>query len=119
MWKDLKSEETKKEAAKAEEEPKAKKARLEPGQQTLFHQINKFTKVDPQGAIQQKFDKLLLELVGCNFIPFNIIDSQEFHAFVNYLNKTFNIKTGSTYGKQMSKYSAELLDDVIKMLKEF
>ena len=91
---------------------------MEAGQQTLFQQINKFTKVDPNGALEEKFDKLHLELIGCNLLPFCFVDSPEFHAFVNYY-KTFNLKTASTYRKQMSKYSTEFMDEVLKMLNDF
>ena len=61
QWNDLNTGEKGKEAEKAEGENAGNKPRLEASQQTLFQQINKFTKVDPNGALQEKFDKLLLE----------------------------------------------------------
>ena len=116
-FKDIKAEETKEKAESKEN--KNKRAKLEANQPTLKDTINKFTKVDPQGAQQKQFDKLLLHMIGCNFMAFSFIDSPEFHDFINFLNKTFNVKTGRTYRKQMTKVAEDMMMEVRRMLKEF
>ena len=110
-WQDLRAEET----AKKEDNEK----KLLPGQTTLKTISVKPGKVDPVGPLQQKFDRLLLELIGCNFLAFSFIDSPEFHSFVEFLNKEFNIKAASTYMRQMTKYAKELLSDVLQVLSDF
>ena len=66
-------------------------------QPTIKETLERGTKLDPKSEIQKKFDRLLLELIGTNFLAFSFIDSPEFHNFVNFLNKNFNIKTAQTY----------------------
>ena len=110
-WQDLRAEET----AKKEDNEK----KLLPGQTTLKTISVKPGKVDPVGPLQQKFDRLLLELIGCNFLAFSFIDSPEFHSFVEFLNKEFNIKAAATYRRQMTKYAKELLSDVLQVLSDF
>ena len=100
-WRDMKQkkgEKSKKEKEEKEERA-AKKQKFGPGagQPTIFQAVNKMTKVDPQGAKQQSFDKLFLELLACNFLPFNLADSPEWHSLVQYLDKTINLNTGNTY----------------------
>ena len=67
----------------------------------------------------KKFDRLLLELIGTNFLAFSFIDSPEFHNFVNFLNKNFNIKTAQTYRRSMSNYAKDILSKVIQQLTDF
>ena len=61
---------------------KTKKARLDAGQQTLEQQLNKFSKCEINGPKQKQFDLKLLELIGCNLMSFQFIESPEFHEFV-------------------------------------
>ena len=75
--------------------------------------------MDPKSEIQKKFDRLLLELIGTNFLAFSFIDSPEFHNFVNFLNKNFNIKTAQTYRRGMSNYAKDILNKVIQQLTDF
>ena len=69
-WRDMKQKEGEKSKKEKEEkeERAAKKQKFGPGagQPTIFQAVNKMTKVDPQGAKQQSFDKLFLELLACN-----------------------------------------------------
>ena len=113
----MRGEEESKEADVAEK--LCKKPKLIPGQMTMKETMDKNAKVDPQGQLQKKFDRLLLELVGSNFLAFSFIDSPEFHAFLTFLNKSFNIKAACTYRKQMTTYAKSILDDVIRLLTEF
>ena len=46
------------------------------------------------------------------FLPFEMVDSSEFKAFVGQLDKTINMKTAVTYSRQMEQYSAEVLEQV-------
>ena len=122
-WRDMKQQEGEKSKKdqKEKEERAAKKQKLGAGagQPTIFQAVNKMTKVDPQGAKQKSFDKLFLELLACNFLPFNLADSPEWHSLVQYLDKTINLKTGSTYSKQLEKFAAEVQEDVQKLISEF
>ena len=113
-WQDLKDEETTKKEGNDQKNPK-----LLPGQTTLKDILAKPAKVDPVGPLQQKFDRLLLELIGTNFLAFSFIDSPEFHAFVEFLNKNFNIKAAATYRRQMSKYAKDLFAEVLQLLTDF
>ena len=79
----------------------------------------KGNKGGPNSEIQKKFDRLLLELIGTNFLAFSFIDSPEFHDFVNFLNKNFNIKTAQTYRRSMSNYAKDILSKVIQQLTDF
>ena len=114
-WQDLRGDEESKEADVVQQ----RKSKLVPGQLTMKEALDKNAKHDPQGNLQKKFDRLLLELVGSNFLAFSFIDSPEFHNFIGFLNKSFNIKAAQTYRKQMSKYAKEILSDVIKLLEDF
>ena len=116
-WLDMRGDEESKEALV--EEKLLRKPKLIPGQLTMKESMDKNLKVDPQGPLQKKFDRLLLELIGSNFLAFSFIDSPEFHTFLTFLNKSFNIKTAHTYRKQMSSYAKSILDDVVKLLTEF
>ena len=46
------------------------------------------------------------------FLPFEMVDSNEFAAFVGVLDKTINMKTSVTYSRQMEQYSSEVLEQV-------
>ena len=115
-WQDMKGEE---EAKENEVGEKQRKLKVLPGQITLKESLDKNYKVDPQGALQKKFDRLLLELIGTNFLAFSFIDSPEFHSFVGFLNKTFNIKAACTYRRQMTSYAKSILDEIIQLLTDF
>ena len=75
-WRDVnqKEGEKSKKEQKEKEERAAKKQKLGPGagQPTIPQAVNKMTKVDPHGAKKKSFDKLL----ACNFLPFNLADSE-------------------------------------------
>ena len=104
------------EEAKEVEKKKAKEVSKQP---TIKETLERGTKVDPKSEIQKKFDRLLLELIGTNFLAFSFIDSPEFHNFVNFLNKNFNIKTAQTYRRGMSNYAKDILNKVIQQLTDF
>ena len=72
------------EEAKEVEKKKAKEVSKQP---TIKETLERGTKVDPKSELQKKFDRLLLELIGTNFLAFSFIDSPEFHNFVNFLTK--------------------------------
>ena len=116
-WQDMRGDEEAKDADVADR--MQRKPKLVPGQMTMKESIDRNAKVDPQGPLQKKFDRLLLELVGSNFLAFSFIDSPEFHSFVGFLNKSFNIKAAGTYRKQMSKYAKDILSEVIQLLVDF
>ena len=89
------------EKAKEAEKRKSKKRRVTDDmnmkQPTMFNIVKKMTMVDPLGATHQKYDQLLLELIGSNFLSFNMVNSPEFHSFVRNLDKTINLKSSRTY----------------------
>ena len=117
-WADLKSQEKIRDADKLKENKAKRRRNEDPQQPSVQKMFHKLTLVDPQGAAQNKYDRLLLELLGCNFLPFSIVDSPEFHTFVRNLDKTINLKTASTYSRQMHTYCQQLLDDVRKLISE-
>ena len=49
--------------------------------------FTKSIKVDPQGKKQSSYDKKLLEFLASKFIPFEVVDSDEFAAFVMELDR--------------------------------
>ena len=53
------------------------------------------------------------------FLPFEMVDSYEFHAFVAELNSTINMKNSRTYSRQMEQYSAEILEQVKEVITRF
>ena len=81
--------------------------------------IRRMTKVDPQGKKQSAYDKKLLELLACQFIPFGVVDSEEFKSFVGELDKAINLKCARTYSRQMEELALEVLVDVKKVVEEF
>ena len=115
-WLDLKQTEKKRESESATSNKK--KQKQENNQPTILQCVKKLIKVDPQGAIQKKYDRLFLELIGCNFLPFKLADSPEWKKLVESLDKSINLKHSTTYSKQMEKYCLELLGDVMKIIKD-
>ena len=81
--------------------------------------FQKMTKVDPQGQKQARYDKKLLELLASKFVPFGIVDSDEFKSFVEELDRSINLKTGRTYSRQMEHFAEEVLMEVKKAVDEF
>ena len=61
--------------------------------------FKKMTKVDPQGKKQSDYDRKLLEFLASQFVPFYVVDSGEFKAFVEELYKTINLKCSRTYSR--------------------
>jgi hypothetical protein len=112
---EVEKEEKEKQAQKEE----ANKLSGKTNQPKINEAINKLTKCDLQGAKQTSYDKKLLELLACKFVPFEIVNSQEFKNFVFELDKTINLKHSTTYSRQMKDFSAEVLDDVKKAVDEF
>ena len=49
--------------------------------------FNKMIKVDPLGKKQSTYDKKLLEFLACKFIPFEVVNSEEFANFVMELDR--------------------------------
>ena len=116
-WLDVMTEEKRKNAEKLDHA--AKRSKIEdPQQPSIKKAFSNLTLVNPQGAIQKKYDRLLLELIGCNFLPFSLVDSSEFHSFIRNLDKSINLKTSRTYSRQMDEYCKELLDEVKKMITD-
>ena len=53
------------------------------------------------------------------FLPFEMVDSNEFAAFVGILDKTINMKTSVTYSRQMEQYSSEVLEQVKETISKY
>ena len=49
--------------------------------------FTKMIKVDPLGKKQSNYDKKLLEFLASKFIPFEVVDSEEFASFVMELDR--------------------------------
>ena len=118
QWLDMKNLEKAREADKQKSKKRRVTDDMNMKQPTMFNIVKKMTMVDPLGATQQKYDQLLLELIGSNFLSFNMVNSPEFHSFVRNLDKTINLKSSRTYSKQMNKYCKEILEDVQKIVKD-
>ena len=125
------------EAKKAENTPKISEA------------FTKMIKVDPQGKKQSKYDKKLLEFLASKFIPFEVVDSEEFASFIMELDRflftntmldiftnpilhpnqiqrfilaqirSINLKTAKTYSNQLEQLSEEVLLEVKKLVDEY
>ena len=52
-------------------------------------------------------------------LSFNLVDSPEFHAFVKLLDRNINLKSRRTYSRYTEKYSEEILQEVLKLIKEY
>ena len=88
-------------------------------QPTITSTLNKLSKVDPNGVVQKKYDDALVELIACNFLSFNLVESPEFKSFVSLLNSAINLKDRTTYSRMTGRYSDEILNEVRKMIEEF
>ena len=97
QWLDMKNLEKAKEAEKRKSKKRRVTDDMNMKQPTMFNIVKKMTMVDPLGATHQKYDQLLLELIGSNFLSFNMVNSPEFHSFVRNLDKTINLKSSRTY----------------------
>jgi hypothetical protein len=73
----------------------------------LFANLQKY---EADGAIQKAYDDALAELLSCNLLSFNLVDSPEFHAFVKLLDRNINVKSRRTY----SIYSEKILKKYYK-----
>ena len=113
-WKEIE------ECEKGKISEKEKKAKVEPKvQPTIKASFEQMTKCDPQGKRQSKYDVVLLELLASKFIPFEVVNSDEWKNFVCELDKSINLKHSTTYSRQMSDFSEEILVDVKKAVDEF
>ena len=89
------------------------------GQPSIKSFVEKVTKYDPDGGIQEAYDRALVELLSCNLLSFNLVDSPEFHKFVTLLDKRVNLKSRVTYSRYTEQYSNEILEQVKDLIKEF
>ena len=81
--------------------------------------INKMTKTDPLGPKQLAHDKRILEFLACTFVPFNVVDMEEWKRLIESLDKTINLKTARTYSRQMEKFAEEVREDVVTAIDKF
>ena len=54
-----------------------------------------------------------------SLLSFNLVDTEEFHKFVHLLDKRINLKSRVTYSRYASKYSKEVLDQVMGLIKSY
>ena len=88
-------------------------------QPTIKASFEQMTKCDPQGKKQSRYDEKLLELLASKFVPFEVVNSNEWKSFISELDKSINFKHATTYSRQMSDFSEEILVDVKKAVDEF
>ena len=88
-------------------------------QPTINRFVEKAKRYDPDGAIQEAYDKVLVELISCNLLSFNLVDTEEFHKFVHFLGKRINLKSRATHSRYASKYPKEGLDQFIGLIKSY
>ena len=74
--------------------------------------FEKKNKTPIHSEYQEEYDRLLIELLAANFVATNIVDSPEYHRFVEFLDKKVNIKSGRTVRRQIEKQSENILDKV-------
>ena len=91
----------------------------EPKQPKLTDFIQKMTKYKVDSAVQKKYDKLVLELLSMNFLPFNLVNSPEWRSLINFLDKRLNLKDRTTYSRQMKFVAREVQDKVKEMILKF
>lgn len=99
--------------ASPEMEPTASK------QPKLTDIVQKMTKHKVDGAIQSKFDQLVLELLSMNFLPFNLVNSSEWKSLISFLDKRMHLKDRTTYSRQMKNIANEVKEKVKEMIKNF
>ena len=61
----------------------------------------------------------MISISFSRFLPFEIVDSKEFKAFVAIIVKMVNMKHSTTYSRQMEQYSAEILEQVKATITKF
>ena len=88
-------------------------------QRNIVDVFSRLTKIDPDGVKQRNYDRKLLDFLSCSFVPFHVVDSEEFKVFVENLDRSINLKNSRTYSKQLKKYSGEILEDVQKAILDF
>ena len=89
------------------------------GQPPIKSFVEKVTKYDPDGGIQEAYDRALVELLSCNLLSLDNVESPEFHKFVALLHKRIDLKSRFTYSRYTEKYSNEILEQVKELIKEF
>ena len=86
------------------EEDEAKEVSKQP---TIMETMERGTKVGPKNDLQKNFDRLLLELIGTNFLAFSFLNKKAQYQDSPYL-----------YRKGMSNYAKDIMSKVIQQLTD-
>ena len=78
--------------------------------------VNKMMKFKTNGPSQTKFDETRLELLAVNCLPFDLVNSLEFTALVQHLDKRITVKDRKTYQRKMKSLAAAVLSKIKKMI---
>ena len=78
--------------------------------------VNKMMKYDTNGPRQTKFDEAVLELLAVNCLPFDLVNSLEFKALVQHLDKRITVKDRKTYQRKMKSLATAVLSKIKKMI---
>ena len=119
QWKEVLEEEGKVAKSNEEAAKNAEKKKENSLQPKIKETINKLTKTDLNGPKQAAHDKRILEFLACTFVPFNVVDMEEWKRLIESLDKTINLKTARTYSRQMEKFAAEVRADVVITIENY
>ena len=71
------------------------------------------------GPMQSKFDEAVLKLLAVNCLPFSLVESPEWKALVELLDKKITVKNRKTYQRKMTKLADKVLTRVKRMIKKY
>ena len=71
------------------------------------------------GPMQSKFDDAVLKLLAVNCLPFSLVESPEWKALVELLDKRITVKNRKTYQRKMTKLADKVLTRVKRMIQKY
>ena len=80
----------------------------------LFVKLSKYSR---NGHVQTKFDNAVLELLSVNCLPFSLVDTPEWKALIELLDKRITVKSRVTYQRKMTVLADKVLKRVKKMIE--
>ena len=80
--------------------------------------FRKLSKYRLNGPMQSKFDDAVLELLAVNCTPFSLVESPEWKALVELLDKRITVKNRKTYQRKMTKLADKVLTRVKRIIQK-
>ena len=82
----------------------------------VFMKLNKYNR---NGPAQNKFDDAVLELLSVNCLPFSLVDTPEWRALIELLDRRITVKSRFTYQRKMTMLAEKVLKRVKKMVENY